>query len=43
MVGSALTRRAVEDAKLSALNDDRYHELTTAYESYREECKPCDD
>lgn len=32
--------RAVEEARLSAMNDDRYYELVTAYESYRDECKP---
>ncbi|NTU71888.1 MAG: hypothetical protein HGB10_08750 [Coriobacteriia bacterium] len=31
---------SVEEAKLSAMNDDRYHELLCAYDAYREECKP---
>lgn len=28
---------------LSAMNDDRYHELVCAHESYRREYQPCGD
>lgn len=35
--------KSFEDARLSSMNDDRYHELGLAYASYREEFGPCDD